>query len=254
MGSSVLGGRVHRRADPARWVCDALRSQLLDGAYDGISLPDEQALGQQFGVSRNVVRESLDLLRHEGLVERIPGAGTFVVSRKATHGLDRLRGLAESFPGGPGHPGRVVNEVLVADVVPASSFVSDQLELPVGTPVLFIERLRLLDQAPLSLDASYLPADVARPLLDADLASEDVFGLLEERMGLGLASADLSIEAVAADESTARLLGMGPGAALLLVARLTRLADGRPVDLEFVRYRGDRLSLTTRLYRRPEDT
>jgi GntR family transcriptional regulator len=253
MRSTLVPGPRQRRADPARWLRDALRGQILAGVYGASALPSEYELGHEFGVSRNVVRESLRLLRVEGLVERIPGAGTFVVAGRAVHGLDRLRGLAESFPDRPGHPGRVVNEVLVADVVEASSYVSDQLELPAGAPVVFIERLRRLDRAPLSLDASYLPADLAIPLLDADLVASDVFGLLEGNLGLELASATLSIDAVGADESTARLLGVGPGDPLLLVARLSRLGDGRPVDLEFVRYRGDRLSLTTRLTRRPDE-
>jgi GntR family transcriptional regulator len=39
------------------------------------------------------------------------------------------------------------------------------------------------------------------------------------------------------------------GAALLMVERLTRLDDGRPVDLEYVRLRGDRLVLRGELTR-----
>jgi GntR family transcriptional regulator len=34
-----------------------------------------------------------------------------------------------------------------------------------------------------------------------------------------------------------------PAAALLMVERLTHLADGRPVDLEYIRFRGDRLAM-----------
>lgn len=242
----------HRRADPARWMRDVLRGEILAGAYGTRALPSEYHLSNQFAVSRNVVREALHLLRREGLIERIPGAGTFVVEGKAVHGLDRLRGLAESFPGHPGRPGRVENEVLVADVIGASTYISEQLEVPAGSPVVFIERIRRLDQAPLSLDASYLPADLARPLLDADLAACDVFGLLEESLGLELATATVSIEAVGADDATARLLRVAPGDPLLLMARLSRLGDGRPVDVEFIRYRGDRLSLTARLTRHPD--
>ena len=134
---TLLPGQLHRRADPARWLRDALRGQILAGVYGASPLPSEYELGHEFGVSRNVVRESLRLLRVEGLVERIPGAGTFVVAGRAVHGLDRLRGLAESFPDHPGRPGRVLNEVLVADVVEASAYVSDQLELPAGARVVF---------------------------------------------------------------------------------------------------------------------
>jgi GntR family transcriptional regulator len=42
---------------------------------------------------------------------------------------------------------------------------------------------------------------------------------------------------------TGELLGMPRAGAVFLVERLTRLADGRPVDLEFLYLRGDRISL-----------
>ncbi|HEX7277968.1 MAG TPA: GntR family transcriptional regulator [Acidimicrobiales bacterium] len=249
-----------RRADPARWLADVLRAQIEhgpgahpDGVHGEGPLPSEHELCRQFGASRNVVRDALDLLRHEGLVRRVPGAGTFVTVRRAVHGLDRLRGLAETFHEGSD---RVVNRVLAAEVVPASDFVAGRLEIEPGVPVVFIERLRCLDGRPLSLDASYLPADIAAPLLDGDtnggepvLATCDVFALIERSLGTELGMATVCIEAVAADAATAFLLEVALASPLLLVNRLARLVDGRPVDFEFVRYRGDRLSLTAHLVR-----
>lgn len=249
---------TRRRSNPARWLADVLRAQIEhECGADGAPLANERDLALQFGASRNVVRDALDLLRNEGLVRRVPGAGTFVTVRRAVHGIDRLRGLAETF--GEARD-RVVNRVLAADVLPAPGFVAGRLEIDPGAPVVFIERLRSLDGRPLSLDASYLPAEVASPLLGPGplrkagpgLASCDVFALLERTLGVELGMASLCIEAVAADAATAQLLDTAPSAPLLLVTRLARLADGRPIDFEFVRYRGDRLSLTAWLWRQGE--
>lgn len=249
MRSGVTHLTNRPRTAPARRTRDVLRGQVLGGAFGTDPLPDELALARGLGVSRNVVRDALHLLRAEGLIERVPGAGTFVVAGKAAQGLDRLRGLAETFDGSDDW---VVNEVLAAEIVDAPAFVASRLDLEAGDPVVFIERLRHLRGQPLSLDASYLDASVAGGLLDADLVGSDVFVLLEGRLGLSLAAARLSIEAVSADVSTAGLLGIVPGAPLLLLERLTYLDSGRPVDFEFVRYRGDRLSLTASVTRRPD--
>lgn len=234
------------RVGPARRARDVLRGQILRGAFADRPLPSEQDLAATLEVGRNVLRDALDLLRTEGLIERIPGAGTFVVAGKSSQGLDRLRGLAESFPGSDDW---VVNEVLGSEIIPASKLVADYLELEPGDPVVFIERLRRLRGQPLSLDASYLDAAVASSLLETDLVGQDVYVLLEQELGLELEAASLSIEAVSADDPTAGLLGVVPGAPLLLLERLASVAGGRPVDFEYVRYRGDRLSLTTRLSR-----
>jgi GntR family transcriptional regulator len=45
------------------------------------------------------------------------------------------------------------------------------------------------------------------------------------------------------------LLGVPEGAALMLMERLAHLDDGRPVDLEYVRFRGDRMRMSGQLLR-----
>ncbi|WP_329311053.1 GntR family transcriptional regulator [Streptomyces sp. NBC_01262] len=250
MTGIIAGGRsAGSRVAPVRRIRDVLRTRILAGVYGTQPLPSEAQLAADFQASRNVVRDVLGLLRMEGLVDRIPGVGTFVVSRKDVQGLDRLRGLAESFDTGCD---RVSNEVLLAEPVPAPPTVAERLLLDPGTEVIALERVRLLDGQPLSLDASYLPADVGRPLLEMDLARHDVFGLLEGELGLPLGAAALSIEAIAADRTVAGLLRVPEGFPLLFIERLTYTDSGRPIDLEFVRFRGDRMSLAGWLHRTPD--
>ncbi|NIJ11934.1 GntR family transcriptional regulator [Saccharomonospora amisosensis] len=237
-----------RRRAPARRIRDVLRARILAGVYGAEPLPSESQLAADFNASRNIVREVLTLLRGEGLVDRIPGSGTFVVSEKVVHGLDRLRGLAESFDSGGD---RLVNRVLWAERVPATAIVAERLGLRPGEEVVALERVRSLDGEPLSLDASYLPADIGGPLLELDLVRNDVFCLIERELGLPLGAASVRIEAVAADVVVADLLDVADGSPLLFVERLTHSHAGRPVDLEFLRYRGDRLSLSGVLARSP---
>ena len=66
--------------------------------------------------------------------------------------------------------------------------------------------------------------------------------------------ADLVVEAVTADAHSAAVLDVPRHAALLMVERLTRLEDGRPVDFEFIRFRGDRLTLRGTTRRQPQET
>ncbi|MFT4081931.1 MAG: GntR family transcriptional regulator [Nocardioides sp.] len=230
---------VRRRADRARQVADVLRLQIIHDLVPDGALPCESELAADFGVSRNTVRVALDLLRGEGLVDRTPGVGTLVAASKYPHGLDRLQGLAETLQG----RGAVHNEVRTAALVPAAAAVAVRLDVPVGSPVAYLERRRFADGLPLSLDLTYLVPDLGGPLLELDLAGRDVFALLEETAGQPLGEADVTLEAIAADRHSAALLELPSRAPLLLLERLTRLADGRPVDLEYVRFRGDRISM-----------
>lgn len=70
------------RADRARQVADLIRQQILSTGFENDVLPDEQVLARQYGATRNAVRDALDLLRREGLIDRLPGVGTVVVGQK----------------------------------------------------------------------------------------------------------------------------------------------------------------------------
>ena len=51
---------------------------LVEGADAGAPAPSERELVQRFGVARMTVRQAMDALVSEGLLERMPGRGTFV--------------------------------------------------------------------------------------------------------------------------------------------------------------------------------
>ncbi|OBH03129.1 MULTISPECIES: GntR family transcriptional regulator [unclassified Mycobacterium] len=236
------------RADRARRVADVLRHQIHAGAYpDG--LPDERELATEFSVSRNTVREALGVLKHEGLIDRGPKVGTHVAQRKYPHGLDALLGLKETFK----DLGEVRNEVRAAMSVTAPPSVARRLRLQPGEPAVFVERLRYLGDLPLSLDLTYLVPDIGSQILDQalenSLEKEDIFALIEQVSGRPLGSAALALEAIPADAHSAATLQVPDGAALLMLERLTSLDDGRPVDLEYIRMRGDRITMRGSLIR-----
>jgi GntR family transcriptional regulator len=235
---SLLEPPARRRADRARQVVDAVRPALA-AARVGDLLPGENDLARQFDVSRNTVREALDLLRSEGLLERIPGVGTVVTTPRLTPRIDSLVGLAETLSG----HAAVRNVVLTAEVGPADERVMQHLDLSPGADVLRVERLRLADDAPFALDVAHVVPDLGEGLLARDLGRRDLLDLLEEG-GTPLAGATVTLEAESADDHVADALGTTLGAPLLRAERLTRSTEGRAVALQLVRLRGDRTTLT----------
>ena len=60
-------------------IYHALKEAILNGTYpDGQKLPAEHTLMEQFGVSRQTIRLSLDMLRQDGLIRSSRGSGTYV--------------------------------------------------------------------------------------------------------------------------------------------------------------------------------
>lgn len=235
----ALVPRVLRRLDSVRSVRELLRYELLHGrARSGSATPlrPETELAREYATSRNVIRLVLLALQREGIVERVPGAGTFVVTARARHRQERLRGLADSL----GRDSVRVRQVpQLVELRPASPPVARTLEVEVGAEVLVVERKGYYDGRPCSLTTRYLPAELAPALIAGDLSRLDWYGAIEAAAGVELSGARVLTEATLADEALAPEIDAVLGSAVLLMQRVVYTVDDRPVELSFSRVRGD---------------
>lgn len=218
-------------------VKESLRERILDGTYKvHQQLPSESEMSSLFGVSRITIRQALSDLQKEGLIFKIPGKGTFVAKAKAFQPLMQLEGFAEAMTR-MGY--EIYNQVTSHKIIPATSIVAGKLHLETGAPVAEIKRVRHLNREPLSLEITYLPADIGERLRKVDLATRDIFLVLENDYGIALGRADLQIDAMLADAGLALSLRVEEGAALLRMERLTHTVTQQPLDFEYLYFRGD---------------
>ncbi len=61
-------------------LADILTAQIASGELPrGRTIPSEQALQQEYGLSRGSVRKAVQVLRERKLVDTVPQRGTFVI-------------------------------------------------------------------------------------------------------------------------------------------------------------------------------
>jgi GntR family transcriptional regulator len=237
--------------DPAQplyaQVRESLRTQILDGHFDAHErIPSESELTQSFGVSRITVRQALRDLQTAGLIFTVHGKGTFASKPKATQNVEKLQGFEEAMTAlGYATSAQTIG---VREVSPTSA-VRAALKLGPTELVVEVKRVRYLDALPVSLDTSYFPLEIGRRLQGQDL-TRDIFSLLENELGTPLGSADLKLEVGLSDSESQELLAMPPGEAVLRVERLTFDANDRPIDFEYLTYRGDRYQYQFRIKRK----
>ncbi len=229
----------------------ALRAHILDGTYaPHARMPSESGLCASFGVSRITVRQALGDLEKEGLLFRVHGKGTFVSKPKAFQNVTALQGFAEAMSS-MGH--EIVNQLRTLRFVQADPHIAERLALPEGARVAEIHRVRLLNREPVSLEVTWVPEALGKRLANADLVTRDIFLILENDCGLALGHADVSIDAVLADDELADALHLDEGGPVLRIERLTHTADGTPVDYEYLYFRGDAFQYRLRVDRQKAD-
>jgi GntR family transcriptional regulator len=226
----------------------ALRSGILDGQYPPHSrMPSESELQSMFEVSRITIRQALGDLQKEGLIFKVHGKGSFVSQPKAVQNVTSLQGFAEAMSG-EGH--EIVNRVRSFDFVPATAEVAAKLGLDLGATVAEIHRVRLLNREPTAYEVTFLPESLGKKLLRADLVTRDIFLILENDCGVTLGSADLGITAICARPPVSRLLEIKREAPVLRVERLTRDSNDRPIDFEYLYFKGDAFQYRLRVDRK----
>ena len=230
-------------------IKEILRARVLDGTYKPHEqMPSESEMMTACSVSRITVRQALSDLQNEGLVFRIHGKGTFVAKPKAFQDLGKLQGFGEAMRQmGYETFARVVS---MRTVVPSAQ-VQERLQLTKRAKVTELQRLRFLNREPISLDITYLPVAIGARLAKEDLASGDVFVILENDYGMSLGHADLQIVSTLADERLAGQLQVEEGSPVLVIDRTTHSSDGTPIDYEHLYYRGDAFQYKVRVDRAP---
>src|SRR5882672_946829 len=226
-----------------------LATGIVDGTFPpGSQLPNEDELIERYAVSRTTIRQTIQNLMRRGLIEIRRGKGTFVLQPKITQELTQLSGFVEDMQS----LGRNASaHLLDKQTVPASDSVARQLAITTGTPVVRIQRVRLADNSPLSFDETYLPREIGERILENDLETEPIFSLLEQKYDTPLVEAEYRLEAVSADTTVARALGIAAGSPIFLIERTSYTTGRRPVDYEKLYYRGDQIRFVTRLRRVP---
>lgn len=210
------------------WLLERI---LSTGLRRGDKLPSESDLARQFDVSRVTVRQALEALRAEGVIESHHGKGWFLRQVCAVQNLGRLQGFGEIFaPMGV----QARSQVLELVECEAPDAVAGAFGLPEGSEVMRIARLRIAGGRVMSYDLSYFPLEVGRRLRDQDLARNDIFVLLERALGMPLGFADVTIEIAPADGEVAERLHVPLATPLFRLTRLTHDRRGFPIDFEYL--------------------
>jgi len=214
--------RYHRLRDQLAERIASLEWQLHE------PLPTEQELAVTYGVAVGTVRKAVDLLVHEGLLERFQGRGTFV--RRATFDQSLFRFFR--FHAQTGEHRAPESRILQRVVVPAPKIVAAKFSLRADAKVIHLTRLRLIDNTPIVAEEICLPLELFAALADCPI---DAFGpllypLYEQQCGRVIARADERLTVQTAGAADVAALQVAPASAVVVIERIAYGYDGTPLE------------------------
>ncbi|WP_216215850.1 GntR family transcriptional regulator [Amycolatopsis aidingensis] len=203
-------------------------------------VPGELALVEEYGVSRQTVRQALRQLRADGVIISERGRQPRIAP---TPEISQPVGALYSLFASVEAAGLSQRSIVRTFDVRADAIVAERLDLEASTPLVYLERLRLAGEEPLALDRVWLPESLARSLLGADFRHTSLYGELDRRTGIRLDHGSEQIHAVVPTPAERAQLRCAADAAAFSISRIGH-AEQRPVEWRHTVVRGDRFALT----------
>jgi GntR family transcriptional regulator len=235
--------RPDRRDPVPLWaqVLQDLRRRLEAGEFaDGF--PTDNQLMAQYDVSRHTVREAVRRLHEAGVVERTRGRGTVVAAASIEQPVGVLYSLFRSIE----EQGYTQTSDVLTLEETTEPDAADRLGVDPGAPLVHLARVRRADDTPIAVDELWLPAELARPLLQVDFSHTAVYVELDRLCGIRPTGGwERILPGLASPRERARLGRIPASQPVFVVERFTESA-GRPLEFRRSVIRGDQYAFVAR--------
>lgn len=218
-----------------------LRERLANGEWAvDTCIASENALGEEYGVSRMTVRAVLNRLVEAGLIYRVPGKGTFVSEPKIIGAPLSQMGIIKQLES-MGYD--VLTKIIEIKQTGAPSNIRKILDIKKSDQVNVVQRVRYVREQPLSYHTSYIPVPIFGVLEKEDLEGIQIWDYLEQVGHCEVVKRVETLESITADESVAKHLGVKVGFPLLVLENRVYTHNDQIVEFSQVQFRGDKIKI-----------
>ncbi|MEH6682561.1 MAG: GntR family transcriptional regulator [Sediminicola sp.] len=197
-------------------------------------LPKEMAMSKKLGVSRNTIRQAINKLVHEGLIERKKGVGTKVVTKKISTRLDNWISFTKEMR----NQGiEVVNYLVNIALVYVEDEVYEALGVAKTKKIWKLEKIRGSKEAKYLYSVSYFHPRIG--ITGDENFITPLYELLEKEHDIIVSTSKEKLRAIKADAKISTLLDIGKDVAILKRERLVTDIGDRPVEYNMVYYHTD---------------
>jgi GntR family transcriptional regulator len=218
-------------------IHDEIKGEIENGVWKvGDRLPSERELSETFGVSRMTLRQAIQTLSEEGILDRRVGSGTYVASQKVQEMMKGTTSFTEIMLAQNRVPS---SRTLAYFVAKPSISEMEKLQLEAGEDILRMERIRYADGLPICYEVASIPYRLVEEFSKSEVTSH-FYKTLEEKGEYKIGEAEQTISAMLASEKVSDYLNVKRGAAILRLRQVSYLEDKTPFEYVRSQYVGSR--------------
>ncbi len=224
-----------------RQLADVLRAPITDGTFAiGDELPKEAMIAEHFGVSLITVRQALRDLEGDGLIRKRSAKPAVVTQHSRSVNLSwNFKNFADmaAFT----KDARLAVQSYRKE---ASPLLERHFGIAKGTQGYCLRGILSVGKQRKAQITTYFPPDIGARLKREDFSDVLIFRSVQDRLGLRLVVAHVTVRAEIADDAVAADLGISTGDPILAVEMLYQTADQRNVEFTIARHPAELFSIT----------
>lgn len=206
----------------------ATEQHILKG---GDFIPTEREFSELLKVSRITVRKALDILDKDGVIVRSRGLGT-MISETVEYSGKSATGFSQQVV----LKGKKPDTLWIKkDMVPCSADMAVILNISENDNVFLLKRVRFIDEQAVSIEESYVPADLIHDPDDIQLSLYDYF----RSRDIQPAKTQSRVSAKMPTEEFLEKLNIDQNTPVLLIEQTAYDRTGRPIEYSINHCRGD---------------
>lgn len=227
---------------------EKIKEKIVNGELEpGDLIPSERELSEKYNISRPTIRQALQGLVNEGLLYREKGRGTFVAKPKIKYGF--IQKFTTFYDDMQKKGYTLKTKVISQEVKKATSRVANKLDINKNDKVIFLERIRYIEETePIVWVMNFIPYELCPGLINEELKDKSLYHVLDEKYNITYHKAEITLEPVIAEKIDAEILKVEEGSPIHLMENVTYNKEGVIMDYFESRFRGDKGKVQVELY------
>lgn len=209
-----------------KMISEILEKEINDGFYDkNKKIPTEEELGKRFEVSRNTIRKAIECLVQKGCLYQIQGSGIFLrrtvdSDNINTINIQNMNGVTNDF-----RNQTIETKIIEFKLIKSDKEISNKMGCKIGTPVYYVNRLRLIDKSPGIIEYSYFNKEFIKHL-DENIIKDSIYNYIRDNLKLNIGLIDRIFYGEYLTDIEGKYLNLEKNAPALVCENIARLSNG----------------------------
>ena len=191
-----------------------------------------EELMAKYDVSKSTVVKALSYLQQKGMIYQLRGSGIFVrrTNRKGYINLFENQGFTSLFD-----YSNISSKVIEIEEKQADEKIAENLSLPIGSIVIYVKRLRYIENQIFCLEESYYDKETV-PYINKEIAEHSIYAYVKNVLKVKLGYSDKFLQVVKLTDDVAELLELKEGDPALVTEEIFHKANGETFNFSKITY------------------